>query len=465
MNPAKENVNEFDFNRYVVSDEQEPPIASELQPVSNIPDKPFQFDQYVEGEESSFRKSLDMGVRGYARLNARVGETILGAPGDFRDFSRSVGGWIDKNIPIPKSLKGKEESNFAQKFATKMVDKFPTSAELKETTSKITSGFTDPQNAWEEFGDSIFELSALVYGNKSKAATKGKRVAENFSKAIAKATGAKTSGELAKKYGAGTGLQLAAEIATLGLMGLVNGKMANRYVGDKFKNARTLLPQGLMADTSVMTRELQALENDLTKGLSTPSKSETLSAVREMKDKVSGGAYPAEEIVDMMHDLNERMVNKKLFDDLGKANHKRLQYRYGQVKEVVGKEIYKIGKNNPEFIKEWSEGMEGFAVIENSKKATRTIEKAVKNLPHSVATGMAAEIFLFQNPQAAAAIGATYSALKSYELLNRVILSPTLRKHYLNVVDAAVKSNGPATAKGIARLDQELKKDIEKDLK
>jgi len=461
-----ENTNTFDFDKFLVKADEEAPFLEPQIDTSTIPDEPFSFDKYVAKEPASTLEQVgDVAARGVARLGSRVGETVLGFPGDFRDFSVAVGDWLDDHVPVPEFLKGKDEKNFAQKFSQTMLDKLPTSAELKEKSSEITGGFTDPQGVIEEFGDDVFEFAALLYGDKSKAPAKASKIVSNFTKALGKATIAKGSGEIANIYGAGPGQKLAAEMGALGLMSFVNAKMADKFVSDKFTNARKLIPKGSMADTKQMTRELSALEGELSKGISTPTKNEVKQAVSEMKSKVSGGAYPAEEIVDMMHDLNERMTSKKLFDELGKSGQKQLKFRYNKAKNVVGKEIANIGKQNPEFIKEWSEGMEGFAAIQNSKKATRTIEKLLPKLPQHVLLGVGVEALLLQNPKAAVGLGAGFATLKSAELLNRVMSSPALRKHYLNVIEAATKENAALTAKGIATLDRELKKDISKDLR
>jgi len=466
-----------DWSKYYIDETEETPtgdvaVAEEVvqpdqaqpveQPVESegVEDEAFNWNKYMVQEEPS---TLQEAGRHAARAGSRVGEAILGFPGDFVQFAKGVGEWLDSKLPEgPKWLQ--REPNFVQKFGQRMLEKLPTSSELKDTMSDWTDGYVDPQSATEEFGDDIIQLASYMLGDKKSAVTKTGKIAKTVTSALGKAFAAKSAAKGLEAYGVGEGGQLLGEMGTLVLMSMINKKAASQMVSDKFTKARGLIPEGTMVATDGLASELEALEKSLSRGVSTGSKNEVKQAVAELRAKASGGAMEMDEVVEALHDMNERMSSKKLFDELSRTEQKKLRYRYNQAKEVIGKEIKKYGESNPEFFKEWAEGMEGFAAIENSKKATKFIERYTGKLPAKVAQGMAVELLLGA-PQAAGATGTAFAGLKGYELFNRMASSPVLRKHYIEVFTQAAAENGPAMVKAIGNLDKELRKSMEEEAK
>lgn len=404
--------------------------------------------QYKAKEDRGY---IEEGIRHTARTASRVGETIAGAPGDLVNFVK----WLDSKMPEePKWLK--KEPNFVQRFGKKQLEKLPSSTELKQQMSEITGGFVDPQGAWEEFGDSVTELgTGLMFG---KDPTKVK----NIFGSIAKSVVAKSAKEGVKAYGGGEGAQFTAELGTLMLMGFLDKDMASKYISDKYKKAGNLIPENTMIDTSNLMGELESLEQELSKGIQTATKNEVKGTVSELKGKVSGGAYPADELVEVYHDINEKMSSKNLFSELSKSEQKKLKFRYKQLQEKVAKEISKYGKSNPEFLKEWREANQGFATIAESRKVTNFLESKVGKVPSKLAGSMALEVFL-GHPEIAGATAASFTGLKTGEMLYRISKSPTLRKHYANVIKEASAENLGGTIKALNQLDAGLKKSFLED--
>lgn len=448
-----------DWSQYSIDEPEANEQVSQQSQISSVDQQPVNWDQYAVGKPSVAR---EVG-RHATRLTSRVGETIGGFPGGSVQLAKAAGDWLENKVPLPSFLKGTEKANAVQKYGQQLIEKLPTSEDLKQLTSKITNGFTDPQSAAEQFGDDIIELATVLYGDKSKAPAKAQKVVTNTLIAVGKAFGAKTSKEVAKAYGVGEKGQFFAEMGTLGLMSLINVKMAREYANDKISKAREMIPPNQMINTNKLTQSLDTLEAELSKGLSTATKNEVKGAVSEIKGKVSGGAYPAGEVLDIIHDVNERMSSKKLFDELSSTEKRKLQFRYNKLKTPLFETASQISNTQPEAYKLWLEGMEASATVKQSQRATRFLERHVGKLPAKVGQGIAIELFLGQ-PQAAMATAGAFAALKGGELMYRVMNSPSLRKHYTNILTAATKENIPAMTKELTALENGLQKSIVNDL-
>lgn len=398
-----------------------------------------------EGYLESIEKVAKQTGRHTARIASRVAETLVGMPGDIVNLIE----WTVNKLPKPPQFM-QPKKNIMQEYGKKFLQSLPTSTDLKELSSEITGGFTDPQGTWEEFGDGVIELaSALGVG---KDPTKIKNVLVPLGKALV----AKTASETAKVYGATENQQFASELGTLVLMSLMNKPMANKFASDKLKNAIAKIPRSDVVQSKNLFSNLVNLEKELSKGISTATKNEVKNSVSELKNKAANGTLKAEELVTTYHDINEKMLSKKLFDELSTSEKKKLKFRYDRFKDIVSKDIKEYGKTNPEFYKEWLEGNEAFSVVENSKTVSKFIESNLGKIPKNVASGMALELFLGK-PLVAASIGGSYAALKTGEMLYRISKSSSLQKHYLAVYEAALKENVPAMINSLEKLDQELK--------
>lgn len=438
----------IDWNQYL-SEVQEPVGLEEEVPQRELPQfelpqdtAPIRWEQYRAPED---RTTLEEARRHVSRIGSRIGETIVGLPGDVIQMVK----WLDSKMPkVPQLLQ--REPTFLQKRGREMLEQLPTSGELTEKMSEITSGFTDPQGTLEEFGDGIIELSSALLMGKDPTKIK------NVIGALAKATTAKGTRKAVEKLGAGEKLQFATEMGTLFLMGLLDKKTANKFVSDKYEKARGMIPEGTMITTEALTSELEGLERDLSKGLSTASKNEVKAAVSELRVKVSGGAYPAEELVDAFHDINERMSSKRLFDELSKTERKKLKFRYDKFKDKVTSEIGKYGEANPDFFSEWAEANQAYKTIADSKQVTNFLEGHIGKLPPKLAGSMAVEVFL-GHPEVAVGTAGTFAGLKMGELMYRIGKNSSLQKHYLEIIKAATEENLPAMVNSLNRLDRGLK--------
>lgn len=436
----------FDFGKYRVNEEIINPQQIAIK--ENTSEEPFSFDKYKVKEP---RTKLQEFGRHVARTGSRAAEAILGFPGDIVGFTKYLG----ESLPeIPNSFK--KEPNFIQRAGRKVLESVPNSEDLKKFSSYITDGFTDPQGAAEELGDEVSSLATVLI-NPSKAVQSFPKFLKTLGTSFAKAGAVKGAGEGAKKLGATEGQQNAVELGTLFLTGLLGKKTADKFISQKYEKARSKIPKGTVLDTTDLYFSLENVEKELAKGLSTPTKDKVKESLKELKGKSSTGLMEADELVQSVHDINEIMNSKKLFDELNTSERKLLKFRYDLVKDEAHKEISKYGKTNPEFYKEWTEANNGYGAIASSKKVGNWLQSKVGTLPKHLAGSLALDVFL-GHPAAIPTTLGGYGLLKTGEFLTRIVKDPKLTNHYMKVILEGTNENLPGVIKHLDALDKEAKK-------
>ena len=442
----------FDLNKYLVQDEP----LEEPQMQSSASFEPLELDKYIAPEEAT---TFDNFKRHSARIGSRVGETIVGFPGDFVKFVQFM---ADKLPHVPTG-----KPNALQELGRKGLEKLPTSEDIKQFSEQYTKGYTKAQGAAEEFGDEVASLaSALMIPARDPRKFTGflGAIGRNIPGTVAKAAAVKGAGKVAEEYGAGPKTKMATELGMLFLTGLMGAKTADQFVSEKYQAAKSAIPKGDIIPTEKLLTGLENVEKELSKGVTTPTKNEVLTPLRELRAKAAGGGMLAEDAVQSYHDINERLNSKKLFDDLSKGERQVLRKRYDMVRDELRGTLRDYGKRNPEFFKEWTDANQGYATIAQSKKVSNFLSRNSGKIPSHLGGTIALELFAGQ-PQLAVgtlgAAGAGYGLVKSGELLYRITKSPVLRKHYLNVINVAGEENLPATIKNLNLLDKELKKSKE----
>lgn len=442
----------FDFTKYRSKSIDRQPETVKPRPMLNENSEelaePFDFKQFKVKPPLS---TLDEFKRHTARTGARIAESIAGFPGDIVNFVKFLG---DKLPDQPSFLKS--EPNFVQKVGRKALESIPSSNDLKEFSSYLTSGFTDPKNAQEELADDVTSLATILI-NPSKAVSSFPQFLKTIGKSVARAGAVKGVGKGVELLGADEETKGYTEIGTLFLTGLMGGKTADKFVAEKYKEARNAIPQGTLLNSSNLDAALAKVDQQLAQGISTNTKNEVRSALNELKAKTVKGQIPAVELVESVHNINERINSKKLFDELKSSEKKQLKHRYDLLKKEVHKEIADYGKNNPDFYESWKTANEAYGTIAQSKKVSNFIQSKLGSIPHHLAGSLAIDLFL-GNPAATLGVIGSYSAVKLGELMTRIAKSPGLRDHYMKVILEANNENLPATLKHLNALDKEAQK-------
>ena len=85
------------------------------------------------------------------------------------------------------------------------------------------------------------------------------------------------------------------------------------------------------------------------------------------------------------------------------------------------------------------------------------MQKVIKKQPHLSAVGLG--IFGIKSlGTTAGAVAGSSAILAAGELVAKAVKSPILRKHYLKVIEHALKDDAASAARSMTALDRELKK-------
>lgn len=440
------NSQQFNFDEFedYVSSETEMPLVSDS----------FNFEDFEDAQEEpsnseQIKEAFKESQRFVLRNAASAASSLLGIPANLVSATK----WLQSKLSdVPAYLQ--QDETFVQSFGKNVLNTLPTTQDIRNTINKLTGGFTEPQNDIEEFGDEVVGLATDLSVGSNKFKT-----VKDFLKLLGTATAAK-GGRKGAEVLFGEDAGTLAELGILFATGLQNQPKTRELINRKYTNARNNIPPNTMLSTAIIDAKLSNLENELSRGISTATKSEVKSAIKDLRGKTSLGQIEAADLVDAYHDINERISSKGLFDTLSKTERKLLRKRYDDFKTVVGEELKDYGTNNPNFYTPWKEGNEAYATLEQSKTVSNWIKKIDHRIPKAVQTGIAYSLF---SPKAAAGLIGGATALKTSELMYRIAKSPVLRKHYLNTVNAAVAENGNAFIKNIGQLDKELKKEFENE--
>jgi len=382
-------------------------------------------DMLFSSEETPFEQGLGQAMRA-------IGPTIAGIPGDFVQLAKLV------------SKKGKHGIG-------EHLDFIPTSQSLTEKFDVATEGKYQPgsrsESLAQEFGSDVAALMLPAKGASSVLKALGVAAAGNLAK------------EGVKELGAGETAQNATKIGTMFLTSLFNPKGAQKYTNSLYNKAYAELPKEAIVDSKKFVTRLDALENNLSRGLkNVPSKAPVLNAIEDVKRNVKYNTVDINELLEAKKNLNEQR-RIRIYDPELRGQKKvqaDLKKHYGQLSGIINEAIEDYGKTNPSFLKSYKMADNAYAGIQQSQRASEFISRNIKDYKFHSGLGALAQVIFSPGtvlPTAAAA-GAAFSGLKSYELMHRIFMNPTLRKYYVKSVLEASKENAPALMKNIRALDK-----------
>lgn len=390
---------------------------------------PFEAENDLEREEERAR----------AQLTSRIGETIVGAPGDIYSFAKSLFGYDPETS-------------------------LPTSKSLRETSEKATLGYTKPKNEFEERGGEVIQDIASFMlpggGGYSLARNIGIPLVANLAKEGIKYSTGKDKVAEGSKIGAMVMLDLISHRGKGGARG---------FAGNLFKESENLIPQGATLKSKKLESSLKSLEKSLESGGSAPSKEKAIKKLGEIQGKMKNGEIEVKELVDFRKTINELKSELGGFEvQLPKHIKKKAIANLENVKKEVINGLNEYGSTqNPEFLKLNKAANEAFAAVESSDKIGRFIKDTVKN---SVKSPLTKAILGLGGSYGAVTHGAAavktlgvaipaYAGYEGYKILHQVMKSPTLRKYYGNILKGAASGNSSQVSKNAKLLDESLEED------
>ena len=401
---------------------------------SSLKPKFQEFPEETAQNENDLERDIE---RSQARTTSRIGESIIGAPGDIASFF--------------SGLFGKEQNVL------------PTSQSLKKFSEKATHGYTKAQTPFEEKIDEVSSDigSMMLPGSGTYKLTRniGIPVVANLVKEGLKY---KDAGEKTQAYG---------KVGTMVALDLISRKKGGvkKYMDSLFQKSRESIPKGVSVNASKLEKSLMDLEIELSKGGKRPSTGKALEKMKELKGDIKKGKIDVSTLAEYRPAINEAIDELGGFASEVPFKHKPKAIRnLNQVKDNVIKTLSEYGeKFNPEFYKYHKASNEAYAAYAESNKIAKFLQDKVGFVPKSKAVqalfsiGPTAAAYGLSSlgPQAAIAGSAGALGYQGFKVLNRVMKSPVLRKYYGNVLKDAVGGNVGPTSRNLQALDKALEKE------
>lgn len=431
-------------------------VVSEAQPSLSVFEAAKQLpEQEMPDHKSNFARQ----AKQYA---ARLGEGIVGLPGDIVKAPGNILRYIAENLGGESLSKGADqlESDPILKSMRGLYGNIPGSNDIRKFTKDTFKGSLEPQSAKEELvGDIITDLPSLVTPIKGK-------VAPSILKALGISSAANFAPKVAKHVGAEEGTQQNVKMGTLLLSSLLgkNGfKGAEKFKDNLYAEANKLVPSESKVSAKNLGPALDKFKMDLKKGGSANSKVASLKKVDEIKNAIKAGRIPIDELTNFKKSINE--ARSGLWQEFGGDTKGRLSAKRNldQVAKIIDNTLSEYGEKNPAWEKIYREANEAHGAIAQSRKISNTIERYAKKFaPHTVGA-VVIDSLLYPSsvvPLASGA-GAAFGAVKGGELISRIYKSPVLRKYYLDVLKQASIQDAAAMNHSLELLDKKASEDPE----
>ena len=415
--------------------------------VSAQPKSEEQIDVTGDSEQVSEETFMGELPRRLGQYGTRFLEGFAGAPGEIQSLGSESMKWLSEKFGGPVS----EEEFARRKEVVKGAPsplpeeaRLPTTEDLRETGKSFLGERFEPKGKVEEaFGETAEDIGSLLFPLGGKVKLLRPALVGLGSNAVKAGVGAVGGGEKAQTY------------AKLGAMFLSNllGKGSARKLGkDLYAEAEKALPEGTKVSANKLGKNILKLEQRLAKGGSNPSKTPVQTKVNEIKAKIKNGKIDISELQEFKRDVND--VSSALYD-LPKDVKGRLRSNFNALRNDLRETINEYGKKNPKFLDSWNKAEEVHSAIAQSKKARNFISKVLKkNIPLSGASALYVA-FNFASPLAKAAVSVAAVTIAG-ETAAKIWKSPTIRKHYMNVIKGAMKESSAAVSKNLHKLNKEL---------
>lgn len=377
--------------------------------------------------------------RNIAQQTSRMGEAILGAPGDIWSFAKSIFGF-------------QPETNL------------PTSGSLRELSEKYSQGYTKPKSEFEEkAGEVQQDIASFMIPGSGKY-----NLARNI--------GIPILANLAKEgisYAGGDKSATAAKIGTMVALDLIShkGKGAKVFAGNLFNESENLIPQGTSFHSPNFEKSLTKLKKSLESGGSRPTTEKALKKIDELQSRIVNGNIEVRELIDFRKSINEMKDSLGGFDiQMPPKLKKKAIANLDQVKKEVIGALNEYGdKFNPEFSKLNKAANESYAAIEASDKMGKFIKSTLKDsVKNPAVKGLLGLGGLYGAATHLGTISKTagfalplYAGYEGYKIFHQVIKSPTLRRFYGNILKGAASGNASQVSKNAKALEKHL--DVESD--
>ena len=427
-----------------------------------------------------------LALRTGLRTAARIGETVVGLPGDIAQVGLGAANYISGGrVPTYEQVQ------------EKLPISLPTSKNVKEFHEKATGEYLKPQNAAEELGDEFTGLvTALISPAKGIGGlTSAAKIGQSLSKVpkAAKVAGAALGGAQAVKALGGS--EFAQEGTKLGIMlasGLPGGRKALAQKAEEAYGVVNSIPDTvthkvpglessvkrlqkytevghLTEDKKAIQEFIGSIEKSLEKGTTRTFKRHPNAEAIDLPSKISKKALESGEVI-----INKAIPVKELVQLEKDANQLLRDYKFpkqakpylADLRKEFETTLTEYGQTNKPWLEAYEESKDIYRGLHSRSKINQFLDDHT-SIQGLFSSGFTKSLLfggsLYAPAKTAGLVGggiAAKQAIKSVELLKN---SKSARKYYADALKAALDDNKHAFTQSAKKLDHAAVKFEEKN--
>ncbi len=385
-----------------------------------------------------------------SRTASNLATQAIGLPGDI--FSL-INEFIAK--PVSEKITGQKGLSYEETLLGKAI---PTTETHRKNIESVSGEYLKPKNKIEQFAGDVVDDAAMLL-NPIKAVKTGAKVGGKVFKSLAKSLGANIAGETTKQVSNSDTAGNLTKAGSLFLLSLMDQESAAKQVGKLYSKAESHLPDTAKTSAKGLTKQIDVLENKITKkrpreNLSAPEIF-VVSQIDKIRRLVQNGEINIQQAIAQKRSLNKELGT--LYKEVpGHTDQKTVKNMAKQLTGFLNGTIENYGKTNPKFYGPYKNADQAFGTLASSNFISKWVENNV--VQHPITSGL---MHLFGPVGTGAAVAAVpYQATK---LTYRVAKSPTLAKIYAQTVKAAAQEDAVLFNKYLKQLDEEVQKDENED--
>lgn len=382
--------------------------------------------------ESAEREVKSYGLRALEGLGGTLGGFLnaLSGEANFNDQ-----GELQENVPmLPTSHELREFTK--EKTGKKFEPKTEFGKNAHESVTDIGAGLPLP-------GSWIQKLLTPILGQSVKAIGKNQGLSEK-------------NADLAKNV-----FMVASTIAG-------NGN-APKIAKNAYSEAVNMMPENARMSAKYMQQEINALKNtpSFRTGRSTAT-GPAMDEIARIENAIQEGSMNVRDSMAIRKKINEARNKLGAFNYEPGIDKKAAREYLDQVDDVLRSNMDRYGQaNNPKWLKNYQRANQAYAVTKRSQQlqdfiGSHPLGKGLQSDTAKVLFHYGAISGLSHASPLIATLGPLAAGAKSMQIINRMIRSPVLRNHYLEVLIAASAQNAGAMNRALTKFDNEAAKEEKK---
>jgi hypothetical protein len=327
--------------------------------------------------------------------------------------------------------------------------KLPSSSELHEKAVKIHGKIIEPKSEGEKVSQEIAQDIGSMFSTPGLPILKKillPLLGQGVKQVIKGAGGSEQAQDIGKM-----GVMALSTIANLGNAPLVASQAMN--------TARNMIPRGVRFIARPTELALQRIRNSPWYSTGrTASKGPAMDEIHRIEQAIQRGTINAQEAMQLRIDINEARTQLGGFQ-LNKPINKKSALRYlDEVDNALLQSMQNYGQRvNPQWWNTYQRANEAFRVTQRSRSISDFVQKHAKPLQSDMAKtlfhmGGASAIVHF--PATMGAVIPGLAIAKGVQIMNRMIRSPVLRNHYLDVLRHSAQGNAAMMQKSLEKFDK-----------